>query len=76
MGISYGPVSVSVISQCSIEKGGWIELVFSTETSFDKCYAVLQGNSGIYNNEGTSIWNFVLNSSLRKFRHGISIVET
>ena len=27
-------------------------------------------------NNGTSFWNFVPNSLLRKFRHGISIVET
>ena len=26
-------------------------------------------------NKGTSFWNFFLNSELRKFRHGISIVE-
>jgi len=27
-------------------------------------------------NKGNSLWNFVLNSGLRKLRHGISIVET
>jgi len=27
-------------------------------------------------NKGTSLWNFVLNSGLRKLRQGISIVET
>ena len=37
--------------------------------------AVLKGNSVISKNKGTSLWNFVLNSRLRKFRHGISIVE-
>jgi len=37
---------------------------------------VLKGNSVISKNKGTSLWNFVLNSGLRKFRHGISIVET
>ena len=31
---------------------------------------------GYLQNKGTSLWNFVLNSGLRKFRHGISIVET
>ena len=30
---------------------------------------------GYLQNKGTSLWNFVLNSRLRKFRHGISIVE-
>ena len=37
---------------------------------------VLKGNSVISKNKGTSLWNFVLNSGLRKFRHGILIVET
>jgi len=32
--------------------------------------------SGYLLNEATSLWNFVPNSGLRKFRHGISIVET
>ena len=36
---------------------------------------MLKGNSVISKNKGTSLWNFVLNSGLRKFRHGISIVE-
>ena len=31
---------------------------------------------GYFQNKGTSLWNFVLNSGVRKFRHGISIVET
>ena len=26
-------------------------------------------------NKGTSLWNFAPNSGLRKFRHGISIIE-
>jgi len=37
---------------------------------------VLKGNSVISKNKDTSLWNFVLNSVLRKFRHGISIIET
>jgi len=44
--------------------------------SFHPSYTVLKGNSVISKNKGTSLWNFVLNSGLRKFRHGISIVET
>jgi len=36
----------------------------------------VSGNSVISKNKGTSLWNFVLNSGLRRFRHGISIVET
>jgi len=31
---------------------------------------VLKGNLVISRNKGTSLWNFVLNSELRKFRHG------
>jgi len=30
----------------------------------------------LHKNKGTSHWNFVLKSGLRKFRHGISMVET
>jgi len=37
---------------------------------------VLKRNSVTSKNKAISIWNFVLNSGLRKFRHGISIVET
>jgi len=37
---------------------------------------VLKGNSVISKNKDTSLWNFVVNSGLRKFRHGISIVKT
>jgi len=44
--------------------------------SFHPSYTVLKGNSVISKNKGTSLWNFVLISRLRKFRHGISIVET
>jgi len=44
--------------------------------SFHSSYTVLKGNSVISKNKGTSLCNFVLNSGLRKIRHGISIVET
>ena len=37
---------------------------------------MLKGNSVISKNNGTSLWNFVLNSGLGKFRQDISIVET
>ena len=59
---SNGPVSVclSVTSRCSVEVVGRIELVFGTMCVNSK-------------NEGTSLWNFFLNSGLRKFHHGISI---
>ena len=43
---------------------------------FHPSYTVLKGNSAISKNKGTFLWNSVLNSGLRKFIHGISIVET
>jgi len=67
--------SVSVTSRCSIETVGRIELVFGMWASFQPSYTVLKGNSVISKTKGTSLWKF-LNSGLRKFRHGISIVET
>jgi len=77
--ISYGPVSVclsvSVTSRSFIETAGRIELFFCTEAFFDLSYRVLKRNSDIYKNNGTSLWDFVPNSGLRKFCHGISIVE-
>jgi len=61
-------VRLSVTSRCFIETDERIELVFGT---------VLKRNSvRLISIKGTSLWNFVLNSGLRKFRHGISIVET
>jgi len=68
--------SVSVTSRSSIETAERIELVFGMRASFHPSYTVLKGNSVISKNKGTSLWNFVLISGLRKFRHGISIVET
>jgi len=49
---------------------------YKKSTAFHPSYTVLKGNSVIFKHKGTSLWNFVLNSALRKFRHGISIVET
>ena len=70
-------VCLSVTSRCSIETAEQIELVFGMSASFHPSYTVLKGNSVISKNKGTkSLWNFVLNSGLRKFRHSISIVET
>ena len=67
---------LSVTSRSSIETVERIELVFGTGASFHPSYTVLKGNSVIPKNKGTFLWNFVLNAGLRKFRHGISIVET
>ena len=69
-------LSVSVTSRCFTETAKRIELVFGMWSSFHPSYTVLKGNSVISKNKGTSLWNFVIHSGLRKFRHGISIVET
>ena len=65
--------SVSVTSRCSIETDEQIELVFGMRASLHPICTVLKGNSVISKNKGIALWNFVLNSALKKFRHGISI---
>jgi len=71
-------VRPSVTSRCSVETDERIQLVFGLSASFHPSYTVLKGNSVNSKNKGASLWNFVLNSGLRKFSHGhgISIVET
>jgi len=67
----------SVTSRCSIETAERIELVvFGTSASFHPSYTVLSGNSVHFKNKGTSLWNSVPNSRLKKFCFGILIVET
>ena len=63
-GTSCGPVSVclSVTSRSAIETAERIGLVIR--------------KFGFLQNKATSRWNFSPNSGLRKFLHGISIVET
>ena len=81
-GASYGPVfvclsvSVFVTSRCSIKMAERIELVFGMGASFHLSHTVLKGNSGVFKNKGTSLWNFVTGSGLGKFCFVISIVET
>ena len=49
-------VSLTQVKSC-IEMSGWIELVFGK--GFPSIYStVLQGNSSVYKNKGTSLWNF------------------
>ena len=68
-------LSVSVASLYCIETIGRIERdFFGMEASFHLSHTVLYGNSGISKNKDTSLWNFVRNSGLRKFRHGKSMV--
>ena len=66
-------VCLSVSSRCSVETHERMELVFGVESTFHLSYAVCKGNSGISKSVGTSLWNFVPNSGLRKFCHGILI---
>ena len=53
--------------------GERIELVLGKLmwASFHLSCPVLKVNTGISINKGTSLWNFVPNSGLWKFRHGI-----
>jgi len=64
-------LSVCVLSKQLNESSRFLvwELPFTYPITF-------KGNSDISKNNGTSLWNSVPNSRLRKFRHGISIVET
>ena len=73
-GTSRGPVSVSQVGVLSkrLNESSWFlacELPSTRPT-------LLKGNSVIPQNKGTSLSNFVLKSGLRKFCHGISMVET
>ena len=72
-GICYGPVSVSVSdkSRCSIETDGRIKLDGGTDATFNLSYNVMR-KFRYLQNKLTSFWNFVLNSGLRKFIHGMS----
>jgi len=76
-GTSHGPVpvSLSVTSRYSIETDERIKLVWHVSFLPPVLHCVKR-KFGYLQNKGTSLWNFVLNSGLRKFRHGISIVET
>ena len=58
-----------------LNESSWF-LACELPSKFHPSYTVLKGNSVISKNKRTSLWNSVLNSRLRKFRHGISIVET
>jgi len=49
---------------------------FGIEFTLDLSYTVLEGNSGISKNQGTSLWNFVQNSGLRKLRNCTSTVAS
>jgi len=48
---------------------GQIKLVFGMKASFDQSYTVFLGNSGIHKSNGTSLWNFFLNSGISIVKH-------
>ena len=66
------PSQVGVLSK-RLKESSWF--LACELASFHPSFTVLKGNSVISKNKGTSLWNFVLKSGIRKFRHGISIVE-
>jgi len=71
------PLSVRVCHKSVLYRNCWTNRAgFWHGTSFHLSQTVLKGNAGISKNRGTSLWKFVLNSGLGKFRHGISIIET
>jgi len=71
-------VRLSVRHKSVLYRNGWTNRAGFWHVSFlpPVLHSVLKGNSVISKNKGTSVWNFLLNSGLTKFRHGISIVET
>ena len=76
-GTSYGPVSVSVTSRCSIKMVERIGLVLASvllstypTLRFKEIQVSTKIRVGLLPH-----WNFFINSGLRKFRNSISIVE-
>ena len=67
-------LSVSVTNRSSTKTAQWIELIFGTGASFHLSYTVSYGNSGNSKNKGSSLWDFVQNVALRKFRHGGPVI--
>ena len=61
-------IRLSVTSRYFIETTGRNEVVFDMDASF------LLSSAGFLQNKGFSMWNFVTNSGLRKFRHYRSIM--
>jgi len=68
-------IRLSITSRSSTKTAKQIGLVFGMRASFRPSYTVLKGNLVISKSKGTSLWNFILKSGLRKFCCGISIVE-
>ena len=74
-GTSHGPVSVCHKSMF-YRNGGTNRAGFWHVSFLPAVLHCVQRKFRYLQNKGTSLWNFVLNPGLRKFRHGISIVET
>jgi len=75
-GICYRRVSVcpSVRHKPVLYRNYWINRAcFGTGASFHLSHTVLLGNVFISKNYGTSFWDFVPNSGIRKFHRGKSI---
>ena len=78
-GTSHRPVSVclSVSYKSVFYRNGWTNRASFWHVSFlPPVLHCVKRKFGYLQNKGTSLSNFDLNSGLRKFRHGISIVET
>ena len=70
-------VCLSVSYKSVFYRNGWTNRASFWHVSFlPPVLHCVKRKFGYLQNKGTSLWNFVLNSGLRKFRHGISIVET
>ena len=68
-------VRLSVTNLCSIKKNERITPLFGVKTFFRPVLHCALRKFRYLQNKGTFLWNFFLNFGLRKFRHGISIVE-
>jgi len=72
-GTSHGPVSVR-LSVCYksvfYRNGSTNRAVFWHVSFFPPVLHCVKRKFGYLKNKGTSLWNFVLNSGLRQFRHG------
>ena len=61
----------SVASRCAIKRNERNNQHFGMEASFDQSYSVIKGNPSIYDNKGTSLWNFFRNSTLLQPFNGL-----
>ena len=71
--VSKSDVYSCVCLKLTVETAEQIELIWELPSTCS--YTLLGGNLDISKNEGTSLWNFVLNSRLSNICFGISIME-